>query len=205
MQVSSIDGQPGEGLNIVIRGNNSLTGSNAPLYVIDGFPMEDFNSNSLNIAEIESIDILKDASATAIYGARGANGVVMITTKKGKTGDARVTYTGSAGYSNVGRANLDVLGPYDFIKLQQEIDPARTAALYFKDSDPATPDKTVEDLQRRKRHRLVRPDRRQRRVSKPQHRRKRGTAQNKICLVIILSEPGWSGDAKWFRPFTRPV
>ncbi|MGN7720418.1 SusC/RagA family TonB-linked outer membrane protein [Chitinophaga sp. 22620] len=145
VQVSSIDGQPGEGLNIVIRGNNSLTGSNAPLYVIDGFPMEDFNSNSLNIAEIESIDILKDASATAIYGARGANGVVMITTKKGKTGDARVTYTGSAGYSNVGKANLDVLGPYDFIKLQQEIDPQRTAALYFRDSDPATPDLALED------------------------------------------------------------
>ncbi|MBO9154704.1 SusC/RagA family TonB-linked outer membrane protein [Chitinophaga sp. GCM10012297] len=146
VQVSSIDGQPGEGLNIVIRGNNSLTGSNAPLYVIDGFPMEDFNSNSLNIAEIESIDILKDASATAIYGARGANGVVMITTKKGKTGDARVTYSGSAGYSNVSRANLDVLGPYDFIKLQQEIDPQRAAALYFKDSDPATPDLTIEDF-----------------------------------------------------------
>lgn len=146
VQVSSIDGQPGEGLNIVIRGNNSLTGSNAPLYVIDGFPMEDFNSNSLNIAEIESIDILKDASATAVYGARGANGVVMITTKKGKTGDARVTYTGSGGFSDVGKANLDVLGPYDFIKLQQEIDPQRAAALYFRDSDPATPDLTLEDF-----------------------------------------------------------
>ncbi|WP_162946437.1 SusC/RagA family TonB-linked outer membrane protein [Chitinophaga barathri] len=146
VQVSSIDGQPGEGLNIVIRGSNSLTGSNAPLYVIDGFPMEDFNSNSLNIAEIESIDILKDASATAIYGARGANGVVMITTKKGKAGAARVTYTGSAGYSDVGKANLDVLRPYDFIKLQQEIDPQRAAALYFRDSDPATPDLTIEDF-----------------------------------------------------------
>ncbi|MFD2888765.1 SusC/RagA family TonB-linked outer membrane protein [Chitinophaga cymbidii] len=150
VQVSSIDGQPGEGLNIVIRGNNSLTGSNAPLYVIDGFPMEDFNSNSLNIAEIESIDILKDASATAIYGARGANGVVMITTKKGKTGDARVTYTGSAGYSDVGKANLDVLDPYDFIKLQLEIDPQRAATLYFKDSDPATPDLTLEDFRNAK-------------------------------------------------------
>ncbi len=146
VQVSSIDGQPGEGLNIVIRGNNSLTGSNAPLYVIDGFPMEDFNSNSLNIAEIESIDILKDASATAVYGARGANGVVMITTKKGKTGDARVTYTGNGGYSDVGKANLDVLSPYEFIKLQLEIDPQRTAALYFKDSDPASPDRTLEDF-----------------------------------------------------------
>jgi TonB-dependent starch-binding outer membrane protein SusC len=146
VQVSSIDGQPGEGLNIVIRGNNSLTGSNAPLYVIDGFPMEDFNSNSLNIAEIESIDILKDASATAVYGARGANGVVMITTKKGKTGDARVTYTGSGGYSDIGKANLDVLSPYEFIKLQLEIDPLRTAALYFRDNDSATPDRTIEDF-----------------------------------------------------------
>jgi TonB-linked SusC/RagA family outer membrane protein len=146
VQVSSIDGQPGEGLNIVIRGNNSLTGSNAPLYVIDGFPMEDFDSNTLNIAEIESIDILKDASATAIYGARGANGVVMITTKKGKEGDARVTYTGNGGYSDVGKANLEVLNPYEFIKLQVEIDPQRAAQLYFKDNDPATPDLTIEDF-----------------------------------------------------------
>ena len=146
VQVSSIDGQPGEGLNIVIRGNNSLTGSNSPLYVIDGFPMEDFNSNSLNIAEIESIDILKDASATAVYGARGSNGVVIITTKKGKVGDARVTYSGNAGYSDASNSDLDVMGPYEFIKLQLEIDAPRTAALYFTNSDPAGPARTLEDF-----------------------------------------------------------
>lgn len=146
VQVSSIDGQPGEGLNIVIRGNNSLTGSNAPLYVIDGFPMEDFNSNSLNMADIETIDILKDASATAIYGARGSNGVVMITTKKGKIGDARVTYSGNGGYSDASNSNLEVMRPYEFIKLQLEIDAPRTAALYFKNSNPAGPERTLEDF-----------------------------------------------------------
>lgn len=82
VQVSSNEGMPGSTFNIVVRGNNSLTQSNSPLYVIDGFPVEDANAASINPADIESLDILKDASATAIYGARGANGVVIITTKK---------------------------------------------------------------------------------------------------------------------------
>ncbi|MBV5343052.1 TonB-dependent receptor plug domain-containing protein, partial [bacterium] len=81
--VSSAEGMPGGEMNIVIRGNNSLTQDNSPLYVVDGFPFENFNSGSLNPNDIESIDILKDASSTAIYGARGANGVIIITTKKG--------------------------------------------------------------------------------------------------------------------------
>ena len=79
--VSTSDGSLGAEANIVIRGNNSLTQSSAPLYVIDGFPSESSMALSLNSADIESIDILKDASATAIYGARGANGVILITTK----------------------------------------------------------------------------------------------------------------------------
>ena len=73
--VSTSDGALGEEANITIRGNNSLTQSSAPLYIIDGFPSESSMATSLNSADIESIDILKDASATAIYGARGANGV----------------------------------------------------------------------------------------------------------------------------------
>lgn len=82
VNVSSGEGQPGGTMNIVIRGNNSLTQDNSPLYVIDGFPVEDASlASTINPSDIESLDILKDASATAIYGARGANGVVIITTK----------------------------------------------------------------------------------------------------------------------------
>lgn len=83
VRVSSSDGGPGDNFSIVIRGAGSLTGSTAPLYVIDGFPSESSGLGTLNPNDIESIDILKDASATAIYGARGANGVVIVTTKKG--------------------------------------------------------------------------------------------------------------------------
>ena len=101
VQVVSSDGQPGALPSIVIRGGNSITQSNAPLYVIDGFPMEDNDNLSINPNEIESIDILKDASATAIYGARGANGVIMITTKQGKAGRTTVTYNGSVSFGDV--------------------------------------------------------------------------------------------------------
>jgi len=84
VQVSSNEGGPGAEIHIVIRGNNSLTQDNSPLYVVDGFPMETSFANSLSPSDIESIEVLKDASATAIYGARGANGVIIISTKKVK-------------------------------------------------------------------------------------------------------------------------
>lgn len=77
-------------MNITIRGNNSLTQTNTPLYVIDGFPVENASvAASINPNDIKSLNILKDASASAIYGARGANGVVIITTKSGQTGKAK--------------------------------------------------------------------------------------------------------------------
>lgn len=82
VQVMQSEGEPGASVSIRVRGGISITQSNEPLYVIDGFPSED-GMNSLDPSEIETIDILKDASSTAIYGARGANGVVVITTKKG--------------------------------------------------------------------------------------------------------------------------
>ena len=91
VQVSSTDGGLGDNFNIVIRGAGSLTQSTAPLYVIDGFPSETSGMSALNPNDIESIDVLKDASATAIYGSRGANGVVIITTKKGKAGKATLS------------------------------------------------------------------------------------------------------------------
>ncbi len=119
--VSSSEGTPGGQMNIVIRGNNSVTQQNSPLYVIDGFPVEDPKAGaSINPNDIESIDILKDASATAIYGARGANGVVIITTKKGKIGKMTVKYNGNFGVQRITRT-IPMMGAYEFVKLQSEI------------------------------------------------------------------------------------
>src|SRR5690606_5603529 len=90
VQVSQTTGAPGAGLNVRIRGTNSIQGSNEPLYVVDGFPIFGSNPTVLNNTDIESIEVLKDASATAIYGSRGANGVVLITTRQGVSGETRV-------------------------------------------------------------------------------------------------------------------
>lgn len=89
---------PGSTPNILIRGTRSVNASNSPLLVVDGIP---FNGsfNDLNTDEVASVEVLKDASATAIYGSRGANGVLLVTTKRGKTGKPLVTYSGYAGFS----------------------------------------------------------------------------------------------------------
>lgn len=127
VNVSSSEGTPGGTMNIVIRGNNSLTQDNSPLYVIDGFPVEDAAiASTINPSDIESLDILKDASATAIYGARGANGVVNITTKKGKVGKAQITYDGSVTMHHVTRT-IPMMDAYEFVKLQAETYPASIA------------------------------------------------------------------------------
>ena len=127
VNVSSGEGTPGGTMNIVIRGNNSLTQDNSPLYVIDGFPVEDAAiASTINPSDIESLDILKDASATAIYGARGANGVVIITTKKGKVGKAQITYDGSVTMQHVTRT-IPMMDAYEFVKLQAETYPASIA------------------------------------------------------------------------------
>ncbi len=118
--VSTSDGALGTEANITIRGNNSLTQSSAPLYVIDGFPTESSLATSLNSADIESIDILKDASATAIYGARGANGVIVITTRQGQEGKPKVNFNATWTMNRIAN-KLDLLNGYDFVKLQTEI------------------------------------------------------------------------------------
>ncbi|MBO9611584.1 MAG: TonB-dependent receptor [Dyadobacter sp.] len=123
VQVTQTSGQPGAAVSIRIRGGNSITGGNEPLYVIDGFPVYNSNADasagvtagpsinalsSLNPSDIESIEVLKDASATAIYGSRGANGVVIITTKKGKAGQNTLTYDAYYGTQKVLK-KVDVL------------------------------------------------------------------------------------------------
>ena len=116
VQISSVEGTPGSPLNITIRGGNSITGDNSPLYVIDGIPLEDFDPASINTDDINSFDILKDASATAIYGSRGANGVIVITTKKGRTdGRSEITVGADYGIQYVA-SRLSVLSPFDYVK-----------------------------------------------------------------------------------------
>ncbi|WP_205509912.1 SusC/RagA family TonB-linked outer membrane protein [Longitalea arenae] len=131
VQVSAVDGQPGNANLIVIRGGNSITQSNSPLYVIDGFPIENPANNVFNPDEIESIEVLKDASATAIYGARGANGVVIITTKKGKVGAPVVTYNGWYGWQQEIKRQ-EVMSPYEFVKYQFELNPTSATTTYLK-------------------------------------------------------------------------
>ncbi|RZK40745.1 MAG: TonB-dependent receptor [Pedobacter sp.] len=130
VEVSSNEGQPGISNNIVIRGNNSVTQDNTPLYVIDGFPIDNPNNNVINPEEIETITVLKDASSTAIYGSRGANGVIVITTKRGAIGEPVVKYNGYAAVQRVSERE-EMMGPYEFVRLQNDLDPITTAAVYF--------------------------------------------------------------------------
>ena len=126
VNVSSGEGVPGGTMNIVIRGNNSLTQDNSPLYVVDGFPVEDpAIASTINPSDIESIDVLKDASATSIYGARGANGVVIISTKKGKIGKPQLKYEGSFGVQHIPKT-IPLMDAYEFIGLQNELYPEDT-------------------------------------------------------------------------------
>ncbi len=136
VNVSSGEGMPGATMNITIRGNNSLTQDNTPLYIIDGFPVEDAAAAAaINPNDIESTNILKDASATAIYGSRGANGVVVITTKQGKQGKPVITYDGSFSVSKVTKT-MEMMSGYEFVKLQNEIEPTRTLERYFMNGEP---------------------------------------------------------------------
>ncbi len=110
VNVTSASGEPGSIQSITIRGPGGVRSGSTPLFVIDGVALDNSSTggatnplNFLNPQDIESIDVLKDASATAIYGARGANGVVLITTKKGKAGTSILNYSGSAGLSTIAR------------------------------------------------------------------------------------------------------
>lgn len=119
VQITQTDGTPGSGFSINVRGIGSLTGDTSPLYIVDGFQVDDINY--LSNSDIASIEILKDASSSAIYGARAANGVVMVTTKSGKAGKPSISYNGSASYRKITKT-LDLLNPHEFASLQGEID-----------------------------------------------------------------------------------
>tara|TARA_R110001592_G_scaffold363328_1_gene684157 strand:+ start:22078 stop:25287 length:3210 start_codon:yes stop_codon:yes gene_type:complete len=129
VQVTSSQGRPGSSASIKIRGTGSLTQSSSPLYVIDGFPIEDFDVSSLDQADIASMEVLKGPSAVAIYGARGGNGVILITSKDGVEGKTEVTYSGFYGVNNITN-RIDVLSPYDFVDLRYEVNDTEAANRY---------------------------------------------------------------------------
>lgn len=108
VQTLNANGQPGTGSTVLIRGVGSLNGTNNPLYVVDGIPF-DGDISTINPQDIESMTVQKDAAAAALYGARGANGVIMITTKKGKSGDAKVTLDARWGVNGRMYKNYDVI------------------------------------------------------------------------------------------------
>jgi len=118
VQITSQSGKPGSGVSVSIRGNTSITASNSPLYVIDGITSRD--ASFLNPNDIESMTILKDASAAAIYGSSGANGVILITTKKGRSGKPQITFNAFTGLSNLWRKQ-DVLNRDQYLNLMEEI------------------------------------------------------------------------------------
>ncbi|HXS54832.1 MAG TPA: TonB-dependent receptor [Hanamia sp.] len=118
VQVTGSEGSPDAQVQIRVRGGGSITQDNSPLYVVDGIVVDNALS-TLSPQDIESIDVLKDASATAIYGARGANGVVIITTKGGHRGKSTVSYNGLVGVQKVPH-ELSVMNPYDFVIYQYE-------------------------------------------------------------------------------------
>ncbi|ODS79774.1 MAG: SusC/RagA family TonB-linked outer membrane protein [Cytophagaceae bacterium SCN 52-12] len=118
VHIRQSSGAPGAGISVRVRGGNSIQGSNDPLYVIDGFPV-DGNPTHLNNSDIESLEILKDASATAIYGSRGANGVVIITTKRGKKGRTNVDFETSYSSQKLIR-KLDLMNAKEYAQFYNE-------------------------------------------------------------------------------------
>lgn len=118
VQVTTTEGSPDAEVKIRVRGGGSITGDNAPLYIVDGFPVASISD--IAPGDIESIDVLKDASSTAIYGSRGANGVIIVTTKSGKEGKITVNYNAFTSWKKIANT-LPVLGAADYAKWQYEL------------------------------------------------------------------------------------
>ncbi|WP_321308538.1 TonB-dependent receptor [Marinifilum fragile] len=118
--ISSGSGQPGSGdTKVRIRGNASITGNNAPLYVMDGVPIEPSVFASLNVNDFESISVLKDASASSIYGSRAGNGVILITTKRGKAGETKFNYRFQNGWTSRTRDKFDMMNSTEKLAFEE--------------------------------------------------------------------------------------
>src|SRR6185437_15396443 len=149
VEVLNTGNKPGDGVSVRVRGRRSFNAGNDPLYVIDGVPITG-GLNDINPGDIESMEILKDASATAIYGSRGANGVIIITTKRGRLGRTNVNYNGYYGISTITRY-ADLMNGEQFAEYKREsrravIDPVTHKPLY-DDSDPNADSKLFEPVE----------------------------------------------------------
>lgn len=131
VQINQTTGKPGQGMSVRIRGQLSVSGGSDPLYVIDGFPITG-SIGALNPDEIEDITILKDAASTSLYGSRAANGVVLITTKKGKSGQTNVSFNAFTGIQQVPvKGRIEMMNAEEFVQFKKE---------YYEDAGQVVPD-----------------------------------------------------------------
>ncbi|RAJ08002.1 TonB-linked SusC/RagA family outer membrane protein [Arenibacter echinorum] len=144
VRVTQKSGRPGDEVIIRIRGGNSLSGGNDPLYVVDGLPVEGLGAD-FNPEDISSMEILKDASATAIYGSRGSNGVVLITTRRGKEGKGTINYHGYYGVQSL-RKKIDLLDKTDYVAMQNEIAVKEGGTVLSPSEIAALPNNDWQDL-----------------------------------------------------------
>ncbi|MDR9417725.1 SusC/RagA family TonB-linked outer membrane protein [Gracilimonas sp.] len=119
LYITSGSGQPGSAATVRIRGSASITGSSTPLYVVDGVPINSSDFATLNPSDFESVSVLKDASATAVYGSRGSNGVIVVTTKRGQSNQSEITYSGQYGVSTVGEPNFDMMNTEQKLEFEE--------------------------------------------------------------------------------------
>ncbi|MEO6349006.1 MAG: SusC/RagA family TonB-linked outer membrane protein [Aquaticitalea sp.] len=139
VNVSTGSGQPGQSATIIIRGRNSLNGDTEPLFIIDGVPVDQDNFRSLNQNDIASLSVLKDAAATAIYGNRGAGGVILITTKTGNRGSGvKVQYRSLYGVSEIGQPRFDVMNAQQYLTFQRDLLPGAQFGDQLSDAAIAT-------------------------------------------------------------------
>ena len=129
VSVITSEGSPDASVSIRVRGGGSITQSNEPLFIVDGFEVSGIDD--IPPTDIESIDVLKDASSTAIYGAKGANGVILVTTKSGRTGRTEVSFNALVGFSRMYN-QTEVLSPYEYVYLQRELDSSDNAGFFDK-------------------------------------------------------------------------
>lgn len=127
VSVITTEGSPDAAVNIRVRGGGSITQSNEPLFIVDGFQVSGIDN--IPPTDIESIDVLKDASSTAIYGAKGANGVILVTTKSGRSGKMEVSFNASVGLNRFYN-ETEILSPYEYVYYQRELDPATNAGFF---------------------------------------------------------------------------
>jgi TonB-linked SusC/RagA family outer membrane protein len=131
VQINQTTGKPGQGMNVRIRGQLSVTGGSDPLYVVDGFPITG-NLNAINPDEIEDITVLKDAASTSLYGSRAANGVVLITTKRARAGQTNVSFNTFAGIQKVPmRGRIEMMDAVEFAEFKKE---------YYEDAGQPVPE-----------------------------------------------------------------